>query len=387
MTHSRARTMLLGALIGAATLLGRYAAYADTIVIDEDDAGTVHDSIGDGWFFDDPMTAPPPDGAGDATGQALGIALKANVLELRAISEFPLADLEALDPADILSATLTVTIDDVLSTFGPGADFGADAATSITAFGFAGDGTIALADFGNVAGAPLATIDTTPRGAITDASLAATGPEAFTVDVTARVKTILAGSATHFGVVLLTTDDQSGTSLDALSPPGVAGATLPFLTITTPSDAPTEPPVLGKAAMKCQKALAKQAQSYASAVLKNVTKCFDLVLTAVAKGQAPSTVTAKCAAAADPATPTSKLATARTKAQAGIVKACTGVTPADLGSPCNPVAADIAAVATCTLDTHRAGAERDLRDTYAAACAILTSVGLDAGFAGICQPL
>ncbi len=387
MTHGRTLAMLLGALVGAASLLGPIAVAADTIVIDETTTGTVHDSIGDGWFFADVMNPPPPDGSGDAGSQALGVALKTNVLELRAISEFPLADLEALAPDDILAATLTITIDDVLTTFGPGADFGADAATSITAFGYDGNGTIALSDFGNVAGAPLGTVDTTSRGSITDASLAATGPEVFTVDVTTRLKTILAGSATHFGVVLLTTDSESGTSLDALSPPGVAGATLPFLTITTPSGAPTEPPVLGKAALKCQKALGKLSQAYASAVRKNVSKCFDLVLAAVAKGQAASTATAKCVAAADPGTATSKLASARTKAEAAIVKACTGVTPADLGSPCDPVAADVAAVATCLLDAHRDGAEENLRVTYAAACALLASVGLDTSFAGICASL
>src|SRR5262249_24256129 len=121
------------------------------------------------------------------------------VLELRALAEFPLASLDALAADDILSATLTITIDDVLSTFGPGADFSGEAASSITAFAYEGDGTIALADFANVAGQPLATIDTTARGVITDASLLANGPEVFTVDVTARLKTILAGTATHFG--------------------------------------------------------------------------------------------------------------------------------------------------------------------------------------------
>jgi hypothetical protein len=388
MIAARPLSLLLGTLVGAATLIAGPAAHAATVVIDAQTVGTVYDSIGDGWFFaSTQQPLPAPDGVGDAAQQALGVALKSGVLELRALAEFPLADLEALDPADITSVTLTVTIDDVLSTFGPGADFDGNAAASITAFGYEGDGTIALADFANVAGQPLASIDTTARGTITDASLLSGGPEAFIVDVTARVKTVLAGSATHFGVVMATTDDQSGTSLDALSPPGVAGATLPFLTVTIADAGPSEPPVLGKAALKCQKALAKQAQGYQAAVSKNVAKCFEIVLTTVAKGKPASDLAGKCGAAIDPARVSSKVAAARGKAADAIAKACAGVSPADLGAPCDGAAADLAAVAACTLDAHRDAAEASLRSAYASGCVLLQAIGLPNAFPLVCRPL
>lgn len=388
MRNSRALTATLaGFVVGLAIAAGPRLCGAATLVLDEATSGTVYDGIGDGWFFaSSQQPLPAPDGVGDAGAQALGVALKSGVLELRALAEFPLGGLEALDPDDVTSVTLTVTIDDVLSTFGPGADFDGNAATSITAFGYEGDGTIALADFANVAGQPLGTIDTTPRGTITDATLLAGGPEAFTIDVTARVKTILAGSATHFGVVLATNDDQSGTSLDALAPPGVAGATLPYLTVTTVDAEPTEPPVLGKAALKCQKALAKQAQGYQATVQKLVSKCFDLVLTTVGSGKSASEVAGKCSAALDPTLATSKVAMVRVKAAAAVAKACAGVAPADVGSPCDAVAADLAGVTTCTLDAHRDAAATSLGAAYASGCVLLDAIGLRAAFPLVCVP-
>ncbi len=380
MSHARSLAMLFGALLGAAVCSPVAGARADTIVVDETTSGTVHDSVGDGWFFAGNMPPlPAPDGVGDAGNQALGVALKSGGLELRAISEFPLAGLESLAADDILAATLTITIDDVLSTFGPGADFGGNAADTIIAFGYDGDGSVQTTDFGNVAGQPLASIDTTPRGTITDASLLSGGPEVFTIDVTTRLKAVLAGSATHFGVVLATDDDNTGTSLDALSPPGVGGAKLPYLTITTPDPEPTEPPVLGKAALKCQTALAKAPQGYQAAVNKQAAKCFDGILAAVAKGKGAASVAGKCTAGIASA-PGSKVSTARAKALGAIAKACVGVTPAELATPCDDAASDMATVATCTLDAHLEAAAASLRSAYGVACVLLTSVGLEGAF-------
>ncbi len=378
----------LAALLAALAVATAPSAYADTIVIDGTSDGAVYDSLIDGF----PLLMHAKDGTADLAGNALAVALKGTVSEERGIAELPLAPLAGLTAADVVTATLTFNFDDVLSTFGPGTDFDHTGADTVIVFGYDGEGTIALADFGNVAGAPLATVDTSGRGVITDATLGATGPEVFEVDVTARVKAMLGGSATHFGVVFTTDDDQSGTSLDDLGiggagPAGVGGAKLPFLTITTPAPPPTEPPLLGKAALKCQKALAKQAQLFRATIEKNVSMCLDGVLTAVAKGKGAASVRAKCAAAIDPATATSKVAAGRTKAGANIVKACAGVTPADLGSPCSSAAADIPAIATCTLDVHAQAAETALRSAYAAACVLLVSVGLDGAYATICGPL
>jgi hypothetical protein len=360
-------------------------AAAETIVIDGTTTGAVYDGLIDGF----PIGAFAKDGTADLAGNALAIALKDAVTEERAIAELPLAPLDGLGADEIVSATLTFNFDDVLSTFGPGTDFDGTAADTVVVFGYEGDGTITLADFGNVAGAPLGTVDTSARGVITDATLGTTGPEVFTVDVTARLKALLGGSATHFGFVFTTDDDQTGTSLDDLGvggggPAGVGAARLPFLTITTPPAPATEPPVLGKAALKCQKAIAKHAQGYGVAFQKGVSKCFDAMLAAVAKGKPASGAQAKCAAAIDLGSPTSKLALARAKAHAGIVKACAGVMPADLGAPCAPAAPDLATVATCALEVHGDAAAAGIRSAYAPACVLAESVGLGAAVPGLC---
>jgi hypothetical protein len=381
---STVRTLALaGSLFTAALLAPRV--HAGTITIDSTTSGAVYDSLIDGF----PIGPVAKDGVADLSGNALAIALKGSVTEERGIAELPLAPLAGLTADDVVSATLTFNFDDVLSTFGPGTDFDNTAADTVMVFGYEGDGTIALADFGNVAGAPLGTVDTTPRGIITDATLGVTGPEVFTIDVTARLKTLLGGSATHFGFVFTTDDDQTGTSLDDLGlgsggPAGVGGARLPFLTITTPPEPATEPPVLGKAALKCQKAIAKQTQAYGVAIRKLTSKCFDGILTAVAKGKPVSGEQAKCAAAIDTASPSSKLAAARTKARANIVKACGTLVPADLGSPCAPAAADFGATADCALDLHAETAAAGLKSAYAAACVLAKSVSLGTAVPGLC---
>ncbi len=257
---------------------------ADVIVIDSTTAGTLIDGLLDGF-----PNAAPFDGNADFAGNAFAVALKNGVTEERGIAELPLQSLgdAGLTSADIQSAVLSFNIDDVLSTFGPGTSFDGTAAETIILFGYAGNGAIDLADFQNVAGAPLGIVDTTAHGVITDASLATTGPLLFTVDVTSALKAHLDAAHAYMGVVWATNDSPTGTSLDNLGPgsggpPGVGGATLPFLTITTVSD---EPPVFGKSALKCQKALAVQAGNFVKGKQKNMGKCLDAVLTAVAKGQ------------------------------------------------------------------------------------------------------
>ena len=58
----------------------------------------------------------------------------------------------------------------------------------------------------------------------------------FEVDITAQVKALVQGGATHLGVVFATDDANSGTSIDNLGPnsagpPGVGGARMPFVTV------------------------------------------------------------------------------------------------------------------------------------------------------------
>jgi hypothetical protein len=218
---------------------------AHDIVIDDTTEGTVYDAVLDGF----PQLA-PFDGTPDFGGNALGVALKSGVTEERGIAEFPLASLGELVADDVESATLTFNIDDVVATFGPGTGFDATGADTIFVFGYAGDGAADPEDFLKGSGTPLATVDTTGFGIITDASLATSGPLVFGVDVTAAIKARIDAGDSFIGFVFTTDDDQSGTSIDnlgdsALGPPGVHGSAMPFLTIvpnehgTTTTTAPT----------------------------------------------------------------------------------------------------------------------------------------------------
>jgi hypothetical protein len=227
---SRTTRRALVVLTLGAALTGATASQAATIVIDGGD-GAVYESVGDGWFFALPPGPPPPppypapDGIGDLDGQLLAVAFQAGVVEQRAMAEFPLAPLTGVDPDDVVSATITYTIDDVLSGFGPGTAFDNTASDPIDVYAYSADGTIVAADFAPAGAALLASVAT---GLITDASLAVGGAVSFQVDATDALQDLLTGGATHFGVLFRTSDPPTGTSLDNL---GVAGAQFPFITV------------------------------------------------------------------------------------------------------------------------------------------------------------
>ncbi len=190
--------------------------------------GAIYDGIVDGF----PGIA-TLDGVADLPGNALGVALRSGVTEERGVAEFPT---ESIPHAfDLVEATLTFNVDDVLSTFGPGTDFSGRAADSILVHVYAGDGELSLADFAEV-GREAHVVDTTVVGTITDATLSKSGPIVFEVDVTDDIAAVLSAEATHFGIVFRVDDSPTGTSLDDLGdgstgPPGVGGAAFPFLTL------------------------------------------------------------------------------------------------------------------------------------------------------------
>lgn len=196
------------------------------------EGGAQFDGIVDGF----PGIA-PLDGTADVAGNQLGVGLKSGATEERGIGEFPVATVTGGLATDaITSVVLKFNIDDVLSTFGPGTDFDGTASQRIQIHVYRGDGSVVLADFAEGDGTPDAVVTTGAQGAITDATLASSGPVFFEVDLTAQVKVLLAGGATHIGVVFATDDANSGTSIDNLGPnsagpPGVGGATLPFFVV------------------------------------------------------------------------------------------------------------------------------------------------------------
>ncbi len=204
--------------------------HVGTVVTGE--GGAQFDGIVDGF----PGIA-PLDGTPDVAGNQLGIGLKPGATEERGIAEFPVATVTGGLAADaVTSVVLHFNVDDVLSTFGPGTDFDGTASERIQIHVYGGDGSVVLSDFAEGSGTPDAVVATGAQGAITDATLASTGPVSFEVDLTAQVKALVAGGATHIGVVFATDDANSGTSIDDLGPnsagpPGVGGAKLPFFVV------------------------------------------------------------------------------------------------------------------------------------------------------------
>lgn len=233
--------------------LGVVQAHAATMSIDAS-TGAVFDGVLDGF-----PTIAPFDGTPDFGGNQLGVVLKQGVTEERGIGEFPLAVLAGVSGSLITNATLSFNIDDVLSTLGPGTDLSGAATREISIYTYEGDGAVALDDYSRTERAPYI-VDTTVHGTIVDASLRTSGPLVFTVDVAADIREALDAGAVTLGVIWRASDSPTGTSIDnlgdgSLGPPGVNGATMPFLTITvadeamptptatvTPESSPTPPP-------------------------------------------------------------------------------------------------------------------------------------------------
>ncbi len=370
------------AILGLALALGSLPspdARADTFVLDAS-TGAAYDAIGDGWFFAGP-SMPPPDGVGDAGGQALAVGYIAGVLELRALSEFPLAPLTGLTAAQIQSATFTFTIDDVLSTFGPGATFDNTASSPVAVYHYPANGVVTVADFSPAGLAPLGIV--TP-GVVTDASLAVSGPLSFDVDATDALKSALTAGDTAFGALIGTLDSPTGTSLDDISPPGVAGGALPTLTIVT---IPLAPPVLSSAEQACQATIQKEGAKLVSSGLKSFGSCFSAILKDYAPDQVLAAATvSKCAGELDVASPASKLGKAADKFGDKVIGKCGSLTPADIGSPCNPSATTMADTVACLRAAQLAAAESATASKYGNACTLLSAVNLAATFPGVCVP-
>jgi len=202
--------------------------------------GAVYDGIFDGY----PGVA-LFDGTPDLLNNPPSVALKFGVLEMRTIAEFPLAPWVQAGEPPIRRILLHFNIDDVIPTFGPGAEFSGRAADQILVHLYCGDGTIELADFQRIAATPYV-VDTTSFGPITDASLARTGPLRFEVDVTSTAQALLATGCPWLGFVFRTLSNNTATSIDDLGDggsyggtKGSNGATMPYLTVEVAPIAPT----------------------------------------------------------------------------------------------------------------------------------------------------
>jgi len=356
---------------------------AATIVIDAND-GTNYGAVLDGVPFGAPF-----DGTPDQGGFTLSVAYKTGVTEMRSIIEFPLTSLSGYTAGDIVSATLTFNVDDVIPLIAPPPfNFDGTAASSIFLWAWAGNGTIDVADFNNVIGAPTGMVVTGPDNSITDATLTASGPLQFNVNLTAAVQARLTAASTHMGVTLATQDSPTGTSINDLGngdagPAGVNGAIMPFLTVVTAEPAP---PTFSDDALACQKALAGNTRKFTAEAHKLLVACMDRVLKDVADGDGAANATEYCAARLDPASvEPSKLTKARNKAATKIADKCPNtLAPIAINSPCNGSAATMTDIIACALHDASTHVQEIIRSDYADACAIITAVTFDTEYPTIC---
>ncbi|GIW44921.1 MAG: hypothetical protein KatS3mg077_2203 [Candidatus Binatia bacterium] len=206
--------------------------------------GALYDGILDGYpgvaFFD---------GVADLSDNPPSVALKFGVLEMRAIAEFPMP---SLGRDQIERVELEFNIDDVIATFGPGADFSGRAASRILVHPYCGDGHLDLEDFSRTQTTALE-IDTTRFGPITDAVIARNGPIVLSVDATEAVRNLEASNCHWVGLVFRTLDNNTATSIDDLGDggsyggsKGAHGAFLPRLLVhaRAPEPTPTATPTL-----------------------------------------------------------------------------------------------------------------------------------------------
>lgn len=139
---------------------------------------------------------------------------------------------------------------------------------------------------------------------------------------------------------------------------------------------PTRPIPLGGPAHACQKALFKNGRRFTDQIHLELGKCLEKLVAAAAAGKGEAKAIATCLAKLDLANPLSKATVAYDAALVGITKQCAGVTPAAIGSPCDPAAPTVATVATCMLDDHVDDVAKMVAAEYNDACVILTRIGL-----------
>ncbi len=226
--------LVLGLLVTAVS----HSVHGEAVRIGESD-GALYDGIFDGYpgiaLFD---------GTPDLTNNPPSVALKFGVLEMRTVAEFPLPAVAGKRLSGADRVVLHFNIDDVIPTFGPGAEFSGRAASTILVHPYCGDGATALDDSLQV-GAAAFEVDTTPFGVITDETLARSGPLFFELDVTEAVVDLLAEGCAWLGFVFRTTTNNTATSIDDLGDggsyggtKGAGGASLPSLEWFFSAEAP-----------------------------------------------------------------------------------------------------------------------------------------------------
>jgi YVTN family beta-propeller protein len=148
--------------------------------------------------------------------------------------------------------------------------------------------------------------------------------------------------------------------------------------IVDDEESATRPVPLGAVEQVCQAALFKQGRRFGDVVHAELGKCLDKLYAVAASAKSDAKVAATCRAKLDLGNPFSKASKTRAGALAAIARACAGITPAAIGSPCDPAAATTTDVAACLLDGHLADAGKLIAAEYNDACTMLTRTGIAA---------
>lgn len=148
--------------------------------------------------------------------------------------------------------------------------------------------------------------------------------------------------------------------------------------IVDDEESATRPVPLGGVAQVCQAALFRQGRRFGDVVHAELGKCLDKLFTVAASAKSDAKIAAACRAKLDLGNPLSKGSKTRASALAAITRACAGIAPAAIGSPCDPAAATTTDVATCLLDGHLADVGKLIAAEYNDACTMLTRTGVAA---------
>lgn len=152
----------------------------------------------------------------------------------------------------------------------------------------------------------------------------------------------------------------------------------------TPSPSPSAVAIgMTAAARKCQSALAADSRAFADIAYRQLQRCLDLILQGIARGET-ARLGPTCRGVLNAGDASSLIAKAKAKALRQIEKSCTGVSAADIHTPCNDTLPTVTDVAECILEDHAAMVARMVSTEYRDACALLSVFDIHVDASALC---
>jgi YVTN family beta-propeller protein len=141
---------------------------------------------------------------------------------------------------------------------------------------------------------------------------------------------------------------------------------------------------LTKTARSCQAVIAKGAAQLGQKEQASLGGCLLRILKDTSKHKSLALSAAACAKTLDPSNPNAALPKLRAAALVTIAKKCAGLTPADIGTPCDPAATTIDEVVTCVLGAQATRVEKMIAAEFNDACPLMTAIGLARAYPDVC---